>query len=290
MTATPFPRGLVLAALLALPVSGAAQSSPPTERWADANWRDDVVFAATNALLSGVVAGLFRTFSDHGSFAEGFRTGAAGGAVTYVGKRIAAERFGGAGLVGRQVASVGGSLAANARDGRGAFDRLTFQLGLGRLYWDRVESRVTVRPDLITLYYTALGVASSGVSLDWSRTVSAGAPIFITNVGMTSLDANAAGRAYGGVVVIDVNASLDPSEVAAHERVHILQYDHQFALWGEAAERGIVSLFSPRVSGVLGRFDMGIGLLPFVPLIGNLPRDLNPFEIEAEFLTIRGGS
>lgn len=289
MIPTPLPLAIVLATLLSLPVCSAAQSTPPTERWADANWTDDVVFAATNALLAGVVAGLFRTFSDDGSFVEGFRTGAAGGAVTYLGKRIAAERFGGAGLLGRQVASMGGSFTANARDGRGAFDRLTFQLGLGRLYWDRVESRVTLKPDLITLYYTALGVASSGVSLDWSRTLSAGAPIFITNVGMTTLDANAAGRAYGGVVVIDVNASLDASEVAAHERVHILQYDNQFALWGEAAERGIVSLFSPRVSGVLGRVDMGIGFLPIIPLIGNLPRDLNPFEIEAEFLTVRGG-
>lgn len=279
---------LALGSTLTSPVSATAQA--PDDRWADANWTDGVMFAASNALFSGTIAGLFRAFSEDGSFWEGFRTGAAGGAVAYAGKRLAAERFGGAGLVGRQLSSMGGSIAANARDGRGAFDRLTFQLGLGRLYWDRVESRVSVHPDLITIYYTALGVTNSGVSLDWGLTLSAGAPIFVTNPGMTTLDDNAAGRAYGGVVVVDVNASLDVSEVAAHERIHVIQYDQQFTLWGSTAEQALVSLLGPRVSGMLGRVDMGIGLLPFVPLIGNIPREVNPFEIEAEFLTERGGN
>lgn len=285
--------GSILATILALPVPTTAQSSSPSSadlRWHDAGLTEDVAFAATNAIVTGVVTGLFRAFSGDGSFGDAFLTGAAGGVVTYVGKRLAAHRFAGAGLLGRQVASVGGSLASNARDGRGAFDRLTLQLGLGRLYWDRVESEVTFRPDIVTLYYTAAGAADSRVGLDWSRTLSAGAPVFVTRSGATTLDGNAAGRAFGGVVLVDVNASLTPSHIAAHERTHVIQYDQQFALWGEAAERGLVSMLGPRVAGLLGRADLSIGLVPFVPLLDHLSRGSNPFELEAEYLTVRGGS
>lgn len=281
-----------VAALLIVPVGAAAQSPGLVDGQTgpSGGWTEDVVYTAANALLSGVVAGLFRAFSDDGSFGEGFRAGAAGGVVTYGGKLLAAQRFGGAGLLGRQVASVGGSLVSNARDGRGAFDRLTFQLGLGRLYWDRVGSRVAFRPDVVTLYYTALGVASSGVELDGFRTLSAGTPVFVTRPGSTALDDNAAGRAYGGVIVMDVNATIGLADVAAHERVHVLQYDQQFSLWGEAAERGLLSLFGPGVADVLGRADLSIGLLPFVPFIDSVSHDDNPFELEAAHLTGALGS
>ena len=285
-------RAYLTAALLALVTAPGVHAfqtrpySPEEERWLDAGWKEDVVFAASNALMSGLVTGLFRVFSD-GSFGEGFRTGAAGGVVAYAGKRLAAQRFAAAGLVGRQVASVGGSIAANARDGRGTFDRLIVPLGLGRLYWDRVESRVTVRPDVVTVYYTVLGVASSRVDLDWSRTLSAGTPVFVTRPGATGLDDNAAGRAFGGVVLVDVNADVPIENIMAHERVHVLQYDQQLALWGEPAERGLGSLFGERAASVLGHADLGIGLLPFAPFRGLLPRRHNPIEIEADYLTVR---
>lgn len=278
---------VAVAALLIIPMDAAAQTSGLIDErtGTSGGWTKDVGYAAANALVSGVVAGLFRAFSDDGSFGEGFRAGAAGGVVTYGGKLLAAQRFDGAGLLGRQVASVGGSLVANAREGRGAFDRLTLQLGLGRLYWDRAESRMAFRPDVVTLYYTALGVASSRVDFVWSRTLSAGAPVFVTRHGGTTLDGNAAGRAYGGVVVMDVNAIIGLDDIAAHERIHVLQYDQQFALWGEAAERGLFSLFGPGVADILGRADLSIGLLPFVPFIHGVSHDANPLEWEAAHLT-----
>lgn len=281
-----------LALLLILPAGAASQTSGliDEQTGASGGWTEGVGYAAANAVISGVIAGLFRTVSDDGSFREGFAVGATGGVVTYGGKLLAARRFDGAGLLGRQVASLGGSLVSNARDGRGALDRLTFQLGLGRLYWDRVESRMDFRPDVVTLYYTALGVAGSGVDLDWSRTLSAGTPVFVTRPGRTTLDDSAAGRAYGGVVVLDMNANLGLADIAAHERVHVLQYDQQFALWAEPAERGLFSLFGPGVAGALGRADLSIGLLPFVPFFDTVPYDDNPFELEARHLTGELGS
>lgn len=278
----------VLLAIVLSPAAIAAQRTyaPEEERWLNAGWGEDVVFAAANALLSGVVAGLFRKLAHDRPFGEGFRTGAAGGVVTYTGKRLAAERFSGAGLLGRQVASFGGSLARNAREGRGALDGVIVPLGLGRLYWDRVESRVTVRPDLLTLYYTALAVADSRVELDWSRTFSSGAPTFVTTEEGT-LDGDAAGRAFAGVAVLDANAKIPLARIATHERVHIIQYDQHFALWGEAAERGLASLLGDRAAAILGRADLGIALLPFAPLDDLVSRGLNPAEIEADFLTVR---
>jgi hypothetical protein len=268
-------------------VGQAIALSPEEQRWADAGWSQDLAFAAANALLAGVVTGVFRALSDDGSFGEGFRLGAAGGAITYAGKRVAAQRFGGAGLLGRQVASVGGSVTANARDGRGAFDRLILQLGLGRLYWDRIESDLSFRPDVITLYYTAAGLADDRIAFDWSRSLSSGTPVFLTREGASTLNDNAAGRAFGGVVLVDVNAELPVAHIAAHERVHVIQYDQHLALWGEAAERGVASLFGTRVAGVLGLADLGIGLVPFAPFRGALSRGHNPLEVEADFLTVR---
>ena len=273
--------------LLALPLHGSAQTSGGTgdHFGTEHSWDSEVGYAAANALLSGLITGIFRSASGDGSFGEGFETGALGGLVTYGGKRLAARRFSGAGFLGRQVASLGGSMVSNARDGRGTLDRITFQLGLGRLYWDRVGSRVRFRPDVPTLYYTTLGITRSGVELDWSRTLSSGAPVFVTEPGATALDGNAAGRTLGGIILMDANASLGLSDIAAHERVHVLQYDQQFALWAEAAEGGLAALFGEDVASLVGRVDLGIGLVPVAPLLYYLPRDANPLEREAAFLT-----
>jgi hypothetical protein len=284
----PAAWAVVLIATALRPAAATAQRiyAPEEERWLNAGWKEDVAFAAANGLLSGVVSGLLAKLAHDRSFAEGFRGGATGGVVTYAGKRLAAERFWGAGLLGRQVASLGGSLAWNAREGRGAFDRLIVQLAVARLYWDRTEARLTVRPDLLTLYYTALAVAESRVQLDWSMTFSAGAPMFVTTSD-GALDDNAAGRAFAGLALLDANATLALPEIATHERIHIIQYDQHFALWGEAAERGFASLLGNRPARLLGRADLGIALMPFAPFADALARGVNPLEIEADFLTVR---
>ncbi len=87
---------------------------------------------------------------------------------------------------------------------------------------------------------------------------------------------------------MDVNAMLPQSYIAAHEQVHVVQYDQQFALWAEAADRGLVSLLGPGVASVLGRADLSLGLIPFAPFLDALPRSGNPFELEADHVTARG--
>lgn len=280
---------LPLAISLALGLSATLTVEATAQAPSGPGWQDDLAYAGVNAVLSGLVAGIFHGASEEGSFAEGFWGGATGGTVAYMGKRVSALDFDGAGLLGRQIASVGSSVVSNAREGKGPLDELTIQLGLGRLYWDRVESSVTFKPDVVTIFYTVRAAASERVRLDWSRTFSAGAPTFLTRPGLTTLDAGVAGRALGGVVLIDVNGVVPVAMIASHERTHVVQYDQQFALWAEPAERALASLLGSRVASVAGRVDLSIALLPFVPLFSTLPRDLNPLEVEADHLTALAG-
>jgi hypothetical protein len=67
-------------------------------------WVADFTVLSGNVLVSAVSAGAVQK-ARGGSFRDGFARGAAGGAGVFAGKRIAAARWAGAGLVGRQVAS-----------------------------------------------------------------------------------------------------------------------------------------------------------------------------------------
>jgi hypothetical protein len=154
------------------------------------------------------------------------------------------------------------------------------------VYWDRIERSVSFRADVITLYYTALAVADDRLDFDWGRSVSAGAPVFLTNDG-GMLDQNAAGRAFGGLVIADVNASIPLDDIVAHERVHVLQFDQSYALWGEPTDRGVRSLLPAGPAGWLGYADLGIGVAAITPLRAFFSRGQNPLEIEADFLTVR---
>jgi hypothetical protein len=280
---------LLIAALAARAAPLEAQSrtySPEEGRWLDAGVAEEIRFAAINALVSGVVAGLFREYGSDGAFLDGLRGGAAGGAISYLGKRVAVARPPAAGFAGRQLASLGGSITANAREGRGALDRVVLQAAIGRVYWDRIERTVSFRPDVITLYYTAVAASDDRLDLDWGRSLSAGAPVFLTNDRGT-LDQDAAGRAFGGLVIADVNATIPLDDIVAHERIHVVQFDQAQALWGEPTDRGVLSLLPSRPAGWLGYADLGIGIAAISPFRSFFTRGRNPLEIEADFLTVR---
>ncbi len=279
--------GLSVAVFIA--VSAAASRDAVAQSTRGPGFGEEVRYAGVNAVLSGLVAGVFQAASDDGSFTDGFLKGAAGGAVTYVGKRVTARPFDGAGILGRQIASVGGSMVANGRDGRGALDRVVLQLGLGRLYWDRVESSASFKPDVVTILYTARAVANDRLDLDWSYSLSAGTPVFTTQRDRSGLDDGAAGRTFGGVILIDVDRTLPPDFIASHERTHVVQYDQQYAAWAEAVDRGVASLFGSTVGGIIGAADWSVGLWPFGPLVAGLSRDRNPLEMESDHLTALGG-
>jgi hypothetical protein len=74
------------------------------------------------------------------------------------------------------------------------------------------------------------------------------------------------------------------SDVLAHERVHVLQYDFALAAWGEPAEAW---LLAPLPGGArLDRYlDFGLPLLPWAAANLVIPHDYRPWEQEADYLT-----
>lgn len=278
---------LALGHLLAAPVNAQErQYSAQEERWRNAAWVDDVYFGATNALVTGVASAIVAAFRDDVPVGRAFVNGAAGGVAIYVGKRVAAAHFDGAGLVGRQVASLGASVGRNTAGGRGPFDELAFPLGWASLYWDREAGGVDVRPDLNAIGWSLRLAFEPRTRFDWARSMSAGVPVFLTR-GAT-FDSGVAGRAYGNVILADPAADIPLNEILAHERVHVLQMDQHYALWGAPLERWATGWLGSRATGLANRADLVTPTLLVGLAFGTLWSGAgNPLETEAYYMHMR---
>lgn len=242
-----------------------------------------------NALLGGIGGGTVRALRG-GSFREGFVAGAAGGALVYAGKRLAVERWDGAGLVGRQVGAVGTSMIRNAADGRAPLERLMVPLWIARLYVT-TGPRLSVQPRLdlagtVSTVYQALDDKSE---FDLGRTLSSGAPVFRV------YDAGLEWVAYhrGGVVLLryspssrgsaEIQESVPLEQSAAHERVHVVQMDQAFLLLAAPAEDWLMDR-SAMTAKVHRWIDPGVLTAAlYLPEI-LIPYDDRPWEREADFM------
>lgn len=257
-------------------------------------WVGHVAHLGANALLGGLAAGVMQEFRG-GDFRDGFTRGALGGAVVYAGKRIAVQPFDGAGMVGRQVGSVGGSMVRNAAEGRGLLERVVLPLGPVRVYLEPAAATpLRARLDVVSAAW--IGYAVVEEQLEWDRdfSLSAGTAVFRAPGKMlksksTDLHEGAAGglEAAGVILLSDVEEyGKEPLlRSFAHERVHVLQTDYMHTVWSDPAEDWLLR----QIPGgrAVGRFlDFGVsnpirsGLGRFIP--GG--RENHPWEIEAEFL------
>jgi hypothetical protein len=225
----------------------------PRERTAGPPTRaGELAFLSGNAALGGLTAALIQELPG-GSFWEAFLDGALGGTVVYAGKRIAVERFYGAGLAGREVAAVGTSMVRNASDGRGALEQLVLSIGVARLYLQGVNTsaapvRARVKLDMLTVLATAHLALRDNVDFDVRATISVGTPVFFTRQPWTERSRTAS--QVGGVIWLGSNPyapypSADVSTTFAHERVHVAQDDFSFLASGVRVE----SLLTERVPG-----------------------------------------
>jgi hypothetical protein len=221
----------------------AQHGSQGSDSWTAPAWVGDVTFLSANALMSGVSAGMLQRLRG-GSFRDGLARGALGGSVKYGGMRISAQRFDGAGLLGRQVAATGTSMVRNASDARPTFDRLLFPLGPLHLYV-QFSDGIAVRPKIdLTAFITLISAAAQPeLSWDAGASFSAGALVFraldrqLMNGGK-SVD----GFVGGGSIFLSDLASADYlAHVFAHERVHVLQGDWLFQVWSDPAESLILN-------------------------------------------------
>ena len=281
---TRFTRLLAAVVLTVVPVGSAvAQTNCSSAQECSATVFDrpglhqEMAIAGANALLGGVAAAASRIVRGEPVW-DGFWKGAVGGGVTYAGKRVAVERFYGAGLVGRQLASVGGSMTRNAGAGRGLLDEVALPVGPVRLYVS--AGGVVPRVDLPTLIAAGAFVATYDARLDAAASFSAGALVFRGATPLPGLT---------GAGAMTVWADMPPSEgprLMAHERIHILQYDQMLLAW-DALDRWTARR-TPVVGGLLENVDLGVAAVGIrTGLALALDYHARPWETEAYFLAQR---
>jgi hypothetical protein len=285
-------RSLAVAGCIITAVPGHGWAQPAAPDTAPGGWRGEMSTLAINALVGGIGGGAVRALRG-GSFREGFVAGAAGGVLVYAGKRVAVERWDGAGLAGRQVAAVGTSIIRNAADGRAPLERLVVPLWIGRLYVS-TSPRLSVQPrlDLTATVSAAYQAFDDRSEFDLGRSLSAGAPVF--RVYDAELDWVAFQRA--GVVLLRYSQSFQGQEEqlpedtsvpmeqsAAHERVHVVQLDQAFLLLTAPVEDWLMD--RTRTTARLHRW-LDPGVLTAALYLPDLliPYDSRPWEREADFL------
>jgi hypothetical protein len=261
---------------------------PCGERYPD--WTGEMAALGANALLGGLSGGVMQKLHG-GSFGTGFLRGLAGGAVVYGGKRIAVERFGGAGLVGRQVAAVGGSMVRNAGEGRGMVERVALPVGPAWLHMQGAVPRVRLRVDAFALGWFLYALQESELELDAGMSLSAGTPVFLTQnrIIITGGDtAHASGAVKpGNIMIADVRAfgREYSRRTFEHERVHVLQMDQIFLTMTGPAETELM-----RRTPWLRRLEPYVVINLSGELLellgGQIPEHLNrPWETEAIFFS-----
>ena len=252
-------------------------------------WTGELASLGVNALLGGVSAGVVQELRG-GSFRDAFFTGALGGSVIYVGKRVAAGEFDGAGFAGRQLAAVGGSVIRNAGASRGMLDELVLPVGLGRIYWDRARGDVSFRPDLTAIGWTLSGIQEKDLRFDWSESLSAGTPVFFADNRILIINddsAHVGGLTNSGVIFLANVTAFGPDVArinAKHERVHVLQEDQVFLTITDPLEDHLMRRIPYIGDQLARRVDVNLATELFDVLSWRMPRYLDrPWETEAIF-------
>ena len=248
------------------------------------DWRTEVHLFGINAALGGVVAGAGRVLTG-GRFLEGAKGGLAGGAVAYIGRRVAVEDFSGSGFLGRQISAVGASVTRNAVEGEPAVGELVLPLGPTRLYLRRDGGEWSVRPklDLAAFAFAATAMFRQDMEVDWGASTSSGAMVIRTR---EVIAPQASGLALAGTILIRDDLAGEEGRVIAHERVHVLQRDLTFHVLGERLEAWLMTR-DRGLAAIYRYVDVGL-LYPVLEsgLWGTLgvPHAKRPAEREAEAL------
>lgn len=287
-------RRLVLATvLLTLSAAGEVEAQQDTLAYSarTPEWVGQFTTLSANAVLGGITAGIIQELRG-GSFKDGFTRGALGGAIIYSGKRIAAERFDGAGLLGREVAAVGASVVRNASDGIGSFDRVILPAAFARIYWNRVQHSVWVKLDVATAGYVVYAVLEDQLTFELGKSLSSGTPVFRTDNKLITYgtgEQHAAGVSRAGIVLrAEVPGWGDEflDRAFAHERVHVLQDDQLFITLNDHLDDwALAKIGAGRVSR---HIDLNVSTEALRLLGSMIPNHADrPWEMEAIYLTRR---
>lgn len=219
-TRRPLVAALLSGAVLLLPGGGSAQDhsheQPP--------WVEDLGVAGANVLTGALTAAVTAAIRGH-DIPEAFLRGAVGGGVVFLGKRVAVERFGGAGLLGREIAAVGTSVVVNGGDGRGWLNEVWLPVGPA---WVQVRprERLRARVNLLDVGMLVWATTRPELRFDLERSISNGATVFVADRHRIVNGSNGVnGLALGGVIALGAS-NLDMGTTQAHENIHVIQHDY----------------------------------------------------------------
>jgi hypothetical protein len=294
----------VLLLALLLPAQAFAQCPPPLlppdaappclERYPA--WTGELAILGGNAILSGLSAGVVHRLRG-GSFNDAFVRGFAGGIVVYGGKRIAVERFGGAGLLGRQVGAVGASMVRNAGEGLGMVELVDLPVGPLWLQLQSSRPQVRLRLDLVTTGWLISGIMNPDLRFDAGMSLSAGSHVFVADGRVIggghhpdpdSEQPHAHGITEPGFMALSgvpAFGRVTARRVFQHERVHVLQMDQLHISMTRPAERWAFG-HSPALMRASRYFDVNLSGVLLGLLAGAVDDHLaRPWETEAIFLS-----
>ncbi len=289
--------------LIPAPTSLTAQTGG-TDRPFDATeyeapaWAVQVGLAGANALLGGTVVTLARWARGESlgdAFREGFGPGALTGVLAYGGKRVAVERFTGAGFLGRQIHGVAAASARNVARGGQLTDDLTLFVGPLRLHViggvGPGQARWSVSG--LDLYWLVYGIADSRFTMDWEASLSAGAPVFRPDRGrrlQAGSGDQVGGAALGGVIFLSDGLGEEEPRLFAHERIHILQFDYLHTVISQPIEAAVLDRVGgwtrvPGVTTMRDRLHPDLLFLGMGVLLGPRAESRRaPWEVEAYLL------
>jgi hypothetical protein len=288
MTHRIFTHCGVACALLA-PVNPVAAQSAPVAFSAGAEPKVELALAnVAIGALTGAAANLIRGESPW----RGMAYGTVGGAVWLSGKLLAASEFGGSGFLGRQVASVGSSIVANVVTEHDPLSTISFPLYLVRVDVEFHKRRLRARVDVPSTVVAIYAAAQRELSVDWGRTVGAGALVILDQTEATTW----AGRHAAGVIIIKDQAvpanswvPVEMDRVLRHELVHLIQHDFTTLIVSRPVQDWMATLF-PGARTVSSYVDLQLDFAAWAALNTLLSHDDRPWEWEARVLTrVNGG-
>jgi hypothetical protein len=226
------------------------------------------VFAG-NTLAGGLTAATQALLRGNDPF-RAFGIGALGGAVHLAGKNLAVEPGAAYGWIGLALAATGTSVVANAGRGISPFQELSIPIAAARVrIVPRAPSKVKVAVNIFESLLLARGLTRVGLEVDWDRSLSSGALVFVTQQKRIIFeDTEVLGVAMGPLVVLSAFAG-DESRVMRHELVHVHQHWFGQEVWGRPLEE----LLRPRILG-LRRLPSWLELGVVVPSLISVERQL----------------
>jgi hypothetical protein len=262
------------------------QEPSPEQVITSLSGRDRVAHLAVNGALGGFSAAMFALARGKNPWRAALM-GFAGGVAMGAGKQVAGKRFDGAGLIGRQVASLGTSFVRSASE-----DTMVVILPVGPMTFeirpsavDRVRPRVNLVATTAMLYY----VLRADTRIDLRATASAGAPVFrFPTETVSTRDGIIFGRMDFGTIVLGRQPSfLDAQRrmTLPHESIHIVQYDFLEQALSLPPERAILRKLGVG-EGFLRHVDIGaISVVLAGVLQMHMDYEDRPWEREAVILT-----